>query len=88
MVSLSKLNLGLLWACVAGTASGCFWVFNNIAWAADVERIEVRLIKRDIRDIKRELAHEDDPQKREDLQEELEEMLDDLCEIKPEDREC
>ena len=37
MASLSKINLGLLWACVAGTASGTVWTFNNIAWIYDAQ---------------------------------------------------
>ena len=83
-----NINLGLLWTVVVATLSGSLYLFNNIAWSSDVDRIEVRLIKRDLRDLREELEHEVDPEDREDLQRDIEELLDDLCDLNPEDREC
>ena len=83
-----NINLGLLWTAVVATLSGSLYLFNNIAWSSDVDRIEVRLIKRDLRDLRHELEHEADPEDRESIERDIEELLDDLCELHPEDREC
>lgn len=65
------------------------WLFTNMAWASDIQKIEVRLIKQDIREIRRELAaHTEDEATLRYLQEELEELIDELCAVKPDDREC
>jgi hypothetical protein len=39
---MGKVNLTLLWTVLLGTLSGSLWIFNNIAWASDIQRIEVR----------------------------------------------
>lgn len=83
-----KLNLALLWTVLTATMGSSLWIYNNIAWASDVDRIEVRLIKSDLRDLRRELRDETDPDMREYLKREIEEVIDDLCSIKPDDREC
>ena len=84
-----KLNLALLWTVLTATMGSSLWIFNNIAWASDVQKIEVRLIKQDIREIRREIASlgEDEATLRY-LEEELEILIDELCSIAPEDREC
>lgn len=83
-----KLNLALLWTVLTATMGSSLWIYNNIAWASDVNRIESRLIKRDLRDLRRELEGESDPEERSDIEREIEELLDDLCQIEPEYREC
>lgn len=83
-----KLNLALLWTILTGTLATSLWIFNNIAWAEDVDRIEARLIKRDLRDLRKDLEEESDPDDRKDLERDIEELLDDLCQIEPEYREC
>ena len=89
MESLSRWHLSILWSVIVGTAASCFWVFNNIAWASDVARIEIRLIKQDIREIRKEIAlHTEDEATLRYLEEELEELIDELCQVSPEDREC
>lgn len=75
---------------IAATATAVIWVFNTFASAADVERIHYRLLKADIREIRRELQHlppEAEEAKR-ILLDELEEVIDELCELRPDDREC
>ena len=64
------------------------WLFTNIAWASDIERLEARMIKAQLREVRAELRAESNPQYQEDLKEEIEELIDDLCEVKPDDREC
>lgn len=83
-----NVNLGLLWTVAVATLTGSLYLFNNIAWSSDVDRIEVRLIKRDLRDLRHDLEHETDPDDRDAIQRDIEELLDDLCELYPEDREC
>ena len=83
-----KINLALLWGAVLSTMSGSLWVFNNIAWASDVENIEVRLIKRELRELRYELQREHDPELVHMIEEAIEELIDELCIIRPEDREC
>jgi hypothetical protein len=77
-----------IWAIMAATASGMIYVTTNFASAADVERIEYRLIKQELRELRRELEDEEDPEMRARIQMDIEEVIDDLCIIAPEDREC
>jgi len=79
------INLASIWAALTGTALGVVYMFNTFASAADVERIEVRLVKADIREVRKELREYPDDER---LREELEELIDDLCSMKPDDREC
>lgn len=82
-----KLNLALLWTVLTATLGSSLWIFNNIAWASDIENIEVRLIKQDIREIRREMMTADEATLQY-LEEELEILIDELCTLRPEDREC
>lgn len=82
-----KLNLALLWTVLTATLGSSLWIFNNIAWASDIENIEVRLIKQDIREIRREMMTADESTLKY-LEEELEILIDELCMLRPEDREC
>jgi uncharacterized protein involved in exopolysaccharide biosynthesis len=77
-----------IWAIMAATASGMIYVTTNFASAADVERIEYRLIKQELRELRRELEAAEDPEMRARIQMDIEEVIDDLCIIAPEDREC
>ena len=86
-----KIDIGLtaLWGAVSGTALACLWLFTNIAWAADVEAIEVRLLKQEIREIRREMRdHPHDEEVLDYLKRDLQEVIDELCIIRPDDREC
>lgn len=88
-MKLEQINVASIWSALVATGMAMLWLFQNIAWASDIERIEVRLIKADIREIRREIeVHAGDDVTREYLEEELEELLDELCTLKPEDREC
>ncbi len=77
---------------MAGTVMAVMYMFTTFASAADVkevkdqiQNVEVRLIKADIRDVRYQLRRDPD---NDDLIEELEELIDDLCLLKPDDREC
>lgn len=86
-----KINLALLWTVLTATLGSSLWIFNNIAWASDIEKIEIRLIKQDIREIRREIASYSEDEATlhvKYLMEELEVLIDELCAVAPEDREC
>lgn len=87
----SKVNLMSLWTVVAATLTASLWLFANIAWASDIERIEARLIKRDLRDLRAELviAKSEGREKAVELLEaDIQDAIDALCDVKPNDREC
>jgi hypothetical protein len=81
-------NIASIWAALVTTGTAMLWLFTNIAWAADIDRIEIRLIKQEIREIRRDLQDTDDDTVRAYLEAELNELIDVLCTMKPEDREC
>ena len=80
-----KINLTL----ISATGATVIWMFSTFASASDLERIEYTLLKSEIRDIRRDLM---DPGINSDtkryLEEDLEKLIDDLCRIAPNDREC
>lgn len=83
------LNIASIWAALVSTGTAMLWLFTNIAWASDIEQIEIRLIKQDIREIRRSIASlEEDDATLSYLEEELETLIDELCTLKPDDREC
>ena len=84
MAITDKVNLVL----IGMTASAVIWMFTTFASASDLERIEVRLIKQELRDLRAELRNATDPSHRQSLERDIEEAIDDLCTIKPDDREC
>ena len=84
----TKLSIATIITLTVSALTGSLWLFENIAWASDIDRIEVRLIKRDLRDLRRELENEHDPEDRYRLEQYIQELLDDLCRIDPGDREC
>jgi len=81
-------NLTSLWGVVSVTAAACLWVFTNIAWASDVERVEARLIKSDLRELRKEASQVEAEEAKVLLQEDIEDAIDALCRIEPKDREC
>ena len=83
-----NIEFKTVWTMLAGTVAAVVYMFTSFASAADLERIEVRLIKSDIREMRKELKEATDPAYRTSLQEDIERAIDELCTIKPEDREC
>lgn len=83
----ADFNIASIWAALVATGSAMLWLFTNIAWASDIDAIEARLIKQDIRELRREME-DADTATLEYLKEEIEELIDELCAIRPEDREC
>lgn len=81
-------NIASIWAALVTTGTAMLWLFTNIAWAADLDRIEIRLIKQEIREIRHDLSEVDDEEMQAYLEAELEELIDVLCTMKPDDREC
>jgi len=81
-------NLISLWSVVSVTATASLWLFTNIAWASDVERLEARMIKSDLRDLRKDEKEAETNEGKVLLSEDIEDAIDDLCRIEPEDREC
>ncbi len=89
---LEKLGFSTLWTALAGTAVAVVYMFTTFASAADVKEvkdqvtsIEVRLIKADIRELRAYIRTHPNEQRAKD---DLAELIDDLCQLKPDDREC
>jgi len=87
-VDPSRVNLMSMWTVIIATLTASLWMFTNIAWASDISRMEARLIKSDLRELRAELKVEDDESAQERLERDIQEAIDDLCDVKPEDREC
>ena len=81
-------NLTSLWSIVSVTAAASLWVFTNIAWASDVSRIEARLIKSDLRELRKELSVVQSDEAKRLIREDIEDAIDALCRADPNDREC
>lgn len=79
------MEMKTVWTMLTGTVMAMVYIFTTFASASDVERIEVRLLKQDIREIRRELREYPNDQR---LQDALAEAIDELCTVRPEDREC
>jgi len=81
---------------LVGTVMAVAYMFTTFATASDLEdlgdeigMLDARMIKSQIRDIRSELRHNDVDSVTEDfLLEDLEELIDDLCIIIPDDRNC
>ena len=87
-MTTSRINIMSLWSVVTISLGASLWVFTNIAWAADIERIESRLIKADLRELRRDLDEAQSEETKDRIRNDIEDALDDLCNIKPDDREC
>lgn len=81
---------------VSAVLSAGGYMATNLAWASDITRLEesfdqiqVRLIKKDLRDLRHELADgEHDTVAERALLEDIEDAIDDLCKIDAQNREC
>lgn len=89
-------DLKAVWTVVVGTAIGVVYMFNTFATAADMQEvyetvtsIEVQLIKQEIRELRREImVNHLEPDVKLFLKEHLAESILQLCEKRPEDKEC
>lgn len=89
---VNKMEFNTLWTALAGTVVAVVYMFTTFASAADVKEvkaqissIEVRLIKADIRELRVWIRdHPSDQRAKDDLAE----LIDELCTIVPNDREC
>lgn len=79
-----KVNLGMITA----TAAAVVWMFTTFASAADVQDIQYTILKREIRELRKEIRTERSEVAKRFLQEDLQDAIDKLCRIVPEDREC
>ena len=82
------MELKTVWTMLTGTVAAVVYMFSSFASASDVERIEIRLIKADIREMRRELMTVTDEAYKAALMDAIEASIDELCMIQPDDREC
>ena len=73
---------------ITSTVVAVAYMFTNFVSASDFNELNHTFIKSEIREIRKELREETDPNIREYLEEDLEELIDYLCRVSPEDREC
>ena len=83
-----KINLGLIWTMITSTVIAVAYMFTNFVSASDFNDLNHTFIKREIREIRKDIREETDPDIIEYLEEDLEELIDNLCRIAPDDREC
>ena len=83
-----NINIGLIWTMVTGTAAAVVYAFTTFVTVSDFNELNYTIIKREIREIRKELSIESDPDMVEYLEEDLDELIDRLCRIAPKDREC
>ena len=83
-----KINLALAVTMITSIAIGIAYVFTNFVTVSDFNDLNHTFLKGEIREIRKELREEDDPVIREYLENDLEELIDKLCRMSPEDREC
>ncbi len=69
----------------AGTLAG---LESRYVTQSDFHKSYVLQLKREIRELRKELAEESDPERIADLEYDLAELIDELCIEAPEDREC
>lgn len=50
-MNLNKLNLAAIWTAVTTTAIVMLWILNNLAWSADIERIEANQLRSEVRNL-------------------------------------
>lgn len=82
------MELKTVWTMLTGTVAAVVYMFSSFASASDVERIEIRLIKADLREMRRELMTVTDEAYKAALMDDIEASIDELCMIQPDDREC
>lgn len=83
-VSQNIINISAL----TSLGAAVLWLFTNMAWASDIDRMEARMIRQELRELRKELREATDPSYQQSLREDIQEAIDDLCEVKPDDREC
>ena len=83
------INMSTIWTMLAGTAVAIVYMFNTFAKASDLDNLSYLVIKSQIRDVRMLIREEglDDVSKK-FLTEDLLDLIDRLCRIEPEDREC
>lgn len=73
---------------LTSTVVAVAYMFTTFVTTSDFDDLNFTILKREIRDIKREIREEHDPEIREYLKEDLDELIDKLCRLEPDDREC
>ena len=82
------INMGTIWTMLVGTAMAIIYMFTTFATAADLQQLDARIIKADIRQVRKLLREEEDDTIKDFYREDLRELIDDLCDITPEHRYC
>ena len=90
---VKNITMGTVWTMLVGTAMAVVYMFNTFAKASDVkdsfDKIDYRMIKSDIREIREDLRGDDlSAEIRTIYETDLEDLINELCLIQPLDREC
>jgi len=78
-MKLEKINLGILWAMLAGTATAVIWMFTTFATAADLQELK-KDINGDLEKINISIAYGQYYDRLDDFDEATEEGNEDLAE--------
>lgn len=73
---------------LTSTVIAVAYMFTTFVTASDFEDLSHTVLKREIRDLKKEIREEQSPEVKEYLEDDLQELIDKLCRMSPEDREC
>jgi len=73
---------------ITSTVVAVAYMFSTFVTASDFQELSHTFLKREIRELKREIREEEDEVIKEYLEEDLEELIDRLCRMVPDDREC
>ena len=88
---LDKLNIGLIWAAISGTAAVMLWAFSTFATADEVEAIELKIAYGqyyDRLDDYDEAIDEGNEELAEEYLERMEQLAAMICEHDPQWRRC
>ena len=50
-MNLRAMNVAGMWSAVTATAAVMVYLFNNLAWAADIQRIEANQLRAEVRNL-------------------------------------
>ena len=87
MINLRAVNIAGMWTAVSVTAGVMTYLWGNLAWTSDIQRIEVNQLKSEVRALcyKVETAP---PEARKMVDQFLMEAVDDLCAVDSSSRYC
>lgn len=83
-----RTNLASIWTMLSGVVMVVAYMFNTFATAADVDEIKYMVLKSEIRSLRKDIANEQSSELKTYFQQDLQDAIDALCRVAPQDREC